>query len=788
MAGCGDTLSLADLQTAKKHQTFEAEVITGLQGGIAGGKAIDYATNQVTGQTQKTMPAILRDLGFQPASFDFSTGGTLSGADRDKAVLWPLSAGGDGAYYSWQGALPKVIPASSTPASTGGVVAGAWAQLGDITLRQELFTTKKYIPWTTPLAGWASLKECFESDYETILVPAGTYTLTDTLTANLTGNKRIVCEPGVVFRLADNVRKPMLHFFGNDTNTFEFSGWEIDGNFEGQGPETMTNGAIDNVSGGVTVSRFKSAHLHDFYAHDCMGHHVNHGGNKNFIAERFSIRAHPSALKPLGGARGDGITGVSENVIIRDGRGFSTDDFIAVVAGIQWIDGYNGLMDIKSVLIENIHCETYNYQGTDRYSWTGVSVGVCNGRVTESVVISNVTGDTLSRGVGVTASAYNDAYWGSFRTIRIKGISLCVHGDPANGFTAKMNTAHVVIGNVWPNGVSSTKNNFAWEVSVSDVQCRGSVYSMGGVFIGHMDIRQLIIENVQCVYDDASQITRAVIIAGQKDIQQVSISNIQQQGNAALSDSDRAGRCAIESYYGGAIVTDLHMSGFSSLLNNAGTAYVPNVSFVQATGQVKTIPRLFGDRTVVCNLDGSGTGGVRAVPKAHGTAFCTPNLGYITYSRFTTLWTFHDFAVAWDSTNFGLPNASNFPNFALFDWQPGTLVPVKGSPLHECRGYVALSATPTFDLQSYSTFTSSPVLQSSGWTPQTTPLTPGSTIITDIPEGSTDAGFPQTGAGILETHVSTYSNRVQTRQIWQRSGTRFDRYWTGTSWSDFTAF
>lgn len=50
-SGCGDVLSLADLQTAKKHQIFEAEVITGKSGGVAGGANIDYATNAVTGQT-----------------------------------------------------------------------------------------------------------------------------------------------------------------------------------------------------------------------------------------------------------------------------------------------------------------------------------------------------------------------------------------------------------------------------------------------------------------------------------------------------------------------------------------------------------------------------------------------------------------------------------------------------------------------------------------------------------------------------------------------------------------
>lgn len=135
---CGDVLSLEDLQTAKKHQVFEAEVITGKAGGVAGGASIDYATNQVTGQTQKTLPAVLRDAGFRPASFTFVTGGVLAVGDSDMAVLWPSSAGGDGQYYIWKGAYPKTIPANSTPATTGGVSASGWLPLGDITLRNDL--------------------------------------------------------------------------------------------------------------------------------------------------------------------------------------------------------------------------------------------------------------------------------------------------------------------------------------------------------------------------------------------------------------------------------------------------------------------------------------------------------------------------------------------------------------------------------------------------------------------------------------------------------------------------
>lgn len=128
-SGCGDVLSLADLQTAKKHQIFEAEVITGKSGGVAGGADIDYATNAVTGQMQKTLPAVLRDAGFSPVSWDFSTGGTLTVNDRDKVVYDPVSK----TWYSYAGTLPVTVPAGFNPVGNAD-----WRPQTDPYLRDEL--------------------------------------------------------------------------------------------------------------------------------------------------------------------------------------------------------------------------------------------------------------------------------------------------------------------------------------------------------------------------------------------------------------------------------------------------------------------------------------------------------------------------------------------------------------------------------------------------------------------------------------------------------------------------
>lgn len=129
-SGCGDVLSLEDLKTAKKHQTFEAEVITGRVGGISSGAEIDFATNQVTLQVQKTMPAILRDIGFDPAAFDFTTGGTVTA--RDTVVYNPA----DNNWYSWAGTLPKVVAAGEDPTADSN-----WKPRTDQLLRQDLAAT-----------------------------------------------------------------------------------------------------------------------------------------------------------------------------------------------------------------------------------------------------------------------------------------------------------------------------------------------------------------------------------------------------------------------------------------------------------------------------------------------------------------------------------------------------------------------------------------------------------------------------------------------------------------------
>ena len=134
---CGDVLSLEDLQTAKKHQIFEAEVITGKAGGVAGGATIGTATNPVTGQTQQTLPSILADLGFDVQSWTSSTGGVLASANQ---VFMNDTSGslGLGDYYAWGGTFPKTVPAGTDPALVGSGYIMRSSRLAGVQAREAL--------------------------------------------------------------------------------------------------------------------------------------------------------------------------------------------------------------------------------------------------------------------------------------------------------------------------------------------------------------------------------------------------------------------------------------------------------------------------------------------------------------------------------------------------------------------------------------------------------------------------------------------------------------------------
>ena len=92
-----------------------------------------YSTSKANDREQ--WRRILAEAGLSLVNGSFEEGATVSSKED---VVWYSALG---SCYFWDGALPKTIAAGSTPASSGGIGAGAWLSVDDTTLRSELSGT-----------------------------------------------------------------------------------------------------------------------------------------------------------------------------------------------------------------------------------------------------------------------------------------------------------------------------------------------------------------------------------------------------------------------------------------------------------------------------------------------------------------------------------------------------------------------------------------------------------------------------------------------------------------------
>ena len=80
------------------------------------------------------------DAGYNLVIGSFESGGTLTTATD--VLLYEAN----GFAYNWGGVLPKVVPATSSPAATGGVGPNGWLDVSDASLREYLAATGESSP------------------------------------------------------------------------------------------------------------------------------------------------------------------------------------------------------------------------------------------------------------------------------------------------------------------------------------------------------------------------------------------------------------------------------------------------------------------------------------------------------------------------------------------------------------------------------------------------------------------------------------------------------------------
>lgn len=375
----------------------------------------------------------------------------------------------------------------------------------------------------------SALKEFLSSKSGDMLIPAGKYIISGTININFKKSVNIKCEQGAVFILANNVRKTLFIFSGGRDIDFKWVGGEIDGNFLGQGAEEISrSGRVNDVSHGLVVNSWRSATIKNLFIHDFMGHHINHSGNVNFIADNIHIQSHPSHVFPKGGARGDGITGASENVYINNIRGYSTDDFIAVYSGIKWLpeQGDINTTQVKKIFITNITSIPLTVGGGTNHTWNAVSVSSSNGFTINEVNIENVTGIYQNRGVGVISEFYGGGTHGEIINVHISDIVCSVVGGSNNIYTH----APIIIGDSTYTHLSDVHNKkhcFSMFGSVTIENCNLSISDgvKSAIIIGNISIDDIRFNNV-IVSSSQKNGCSAVILLGAMEIGLLKYKNV----------------------------------------------------------------------------------------------------------------------------------------------------------------------------------------------------------------------------------------------------------------------
>lgn len=140
MSNCNEYISADDIKTGKQAINHITHVSKSVD--ASGAHALEV-TDVIGGTpvTNKTLDGLenLYHQAIAAAGYitidSFQLGATITLPNQ--VLRWTLPDG-DGDYYRWDGAFPKVVASGSTPSTSGGTGPGKWISVGDAVLRSML--------------------------------------------------------------------------------------------------------------------------------------------------------------------------------------------------------------------------------------------------------------------------------------------------------------------------------------------------------------------------------------------------------------------------------------------------------------------------------------------------------------------------------------------------------------------------------------------------------------------------------------------------------------------------
>ena len=206
-----------------------------------------------------------------------------------------------------------------------------------------------------------------------VYIPDGTYIISGQI--NLKSNMKLLLSPGAIIKTKDGAQPyTMISAGGIDiplVNVF-IEGGTFDANYRSG---TRKGNAIQLFEiDGLIVRNIKII--------DSGNWGIQHFGCNNFLIENITFDQAEGA-----GINSDGITGSSTNGTIRNIKGYTNDDMVAVGSMI-WSKTYL----TENIVIENIFPAKKN----NSLTWVGVAVYASDNLITKNVTIRNVQGYTTN--------------------------------------------------------------------------------------------------------------------------------------------------------------------------------------------------------------------------------------------------------------------------------------------------------------------------------------------------------------------------------------------------------
>jgi len=598
---------------------------------------------------------------------------------------------------------------------------------GQITAAKSLSTTQDLS---------SVLNTAFSSGNKTIrLVGPARYTIGFPI--YLTSGLTVLCDDNAEIYLKDMARCFMIRTVTTGLTNIKWIGGIVNGNDVNQGDQ-VADGAAFDISKAFYLVNVNGMEVGNLTIKTVRGHGINHWNCNNFHFHDIKFDQTIDAITPTGGKRRDGVTGSSSNGLIENISGYTNDDMVALLCGVEWAGVGTVAQNIENVSIKNIRGQTKDGQNT----WRGAVVYTLSGYKADKINIDGVYGDFAEAIIQV----------GSYDPLTT-GIAGCINvsnfGGKAMRTVGGGNRTPVYIYNVNVDNLNLSNGYVEYDDTYVGA-------NSASIVVSKSTINTLKINSITIVDKRTSDVAHTLVKVKNDGIRELTINNA--SNYSTLFPTSTLKTIVIREQSGGSGTGTVNLYGSNWNIGRETTG-VTKANVTVAGGILVPFSSV-----IVCGLSDISTPSTGALMTDYNCGVCLYDGSKWVQQTTPT----RDFG--------SIPTTGN--------WKVGFRFKSYNSPYNAVSEYINLNGTAPFDWYPIP----SSVIYYAPAASFSYPLSNfASGVETHFQIGGADAAsFPGGIAGKFTTYRAVSGDSqayqlyrpVQTNQIWER-------YWNGSAWTAF---